>query len=244
MTEAYHEEEYKGIKIEIYPDEDPWESPREWDNFGTMKCFHRNYNLGDEKRYDDVVEELKSILNDNGIEISENMEDKLEYFLSHNDAVDYLMGKLEKIAVVLPLYLYDHSGITMNTRGFSCPWDSGQVGFIFATKDQIKKEFDVKRVTKKVKEKAIKLLNGEVETYDQYLTGDVWGYVVEDPEGNDEDSCWGFYGFDYCLEEAKAIAKHMYKERLKTICVGMIEAGRNSLRELHINKLVNAVTTA
>ena len=29
--------------------------------------------------------------------------------------------------VILPLYLYDHSGITMNTCGFSCPWDSGQV---------------------------------------------------------------------------------------------------------------------
>ena len=35
--------------------------------------------------------------------------------------------------VILPLYLYDHSGITMNTCGFSCPWDSGQVGWIYAS---------------------------------------------------------------------------------------------------------------
>ena len=42
--------------------------------------------------------------------------------------------------VILPLYLYDHSGITMNTCGFSCPWDSGQVGWIYADKAMIDKE--------------------------------------------------------------------------------------------------------
>ena len=36
--------------------------------------------------------------------------------------------------VILPLYLYDHSGITMSTGPFSCPWDSGQVGWIYASK--------------------------------------------------------------------------------------------------------------
>jgi len=234
MTEAYHEEEYKGIKIEIHPYDDA-ESPRNWDNFGVMKCFHTKYNLGDEKRYNTAIDELKDILTDNGIEISDVLEDKLEYEFSHNEAVDYLMGKLEEIAVVLPLYLYDHSGITMNTGGLTCSWDSGQVGFIYATKEQIRKEFNVRHVTKKVREKAIKLLNGEVKTYDQYLTGDVLGYVVKDPEGYGEDSCWGFYGFDYCLEEAKAIAKHMYKEKLKAKCMEIIESGKRSLKAMDID---------
>jgi hypothetical protein len=40
-----------------------------------------------------------------------------------------LAGKREMI--VVPLYLYDHSGITMSTSPFSCPWDSGQVGYIW-----------------------------------------------------------------------------------------------------------------
>jgi len=38
--------------------------------------------------------------------------------------------------VILPLYLYDHSGITMSTSVFSCPWDSGQVGWIYASKQK------------------------------------------------------------------------------------------------------------
>lgn len=53
---------------------------------------------------------------------------------------------------------------------------------------------------------AEKYLKSEVETYDQYLTGDVYGYVIEDKEGEELDSCWGFYGEEYCLEEAKSIA--------------------------------------
>ncbi len=37
--------------IEILNDEDP-ENPREWDNLGTMVCFHRHYNLGDKHNFD------------------------------------------------------------------------------------------------------------------------------------------------------------------------------------------------
>jgi len=40
--------EYLGCKIEIHLDEQP-DNPRE-DSFGTMVCWHRNYNLGDEQR--------------------------------------------------------------------------------------------------------------------------------------------------------------------------------------------------
>ena len=36
-------------------------------------------------------------------------------------------AELNSVAIVQPLYLYDHGGITMNTTGFSCSWDSGQV---------------------------------------------------------------------------------------------------------------------
>jgi hypothetical protein len=29
----------------------------------------------------------------------------------------------------------------MNTTGFSCPWDSGQIGWIYASLEDVKKEF-------------------------------------------------------------------------------------------------------
>lgn len=165
--------EHNGKTINIKYDQDP-ESPREWDNLGTMACFHNRYNLGD--KHSLSIEEVKDI--------------------AENDK-DYIS---------LPLYLYDHSGITMNTTGFSCPWDSGQVGIIFVEKSKVRKEYGWKLITQKRKEKILDYLRGEVETYDQYLTGDVFGFEILNSEGELEDSCWGFFGEEYAIAEAKACA--------------------------------------
>lgn len=155
------------IQVRIMQNQD-CESPREWDNLGTMYCEHSRYTLGDK-----------------------DAEDPRD--LNQGDFIS------------LPLYLYDHSGLTINTTGFSCPWDSGQVGVIFITLERIRKEYGVKRISKKMRERVIKYLIGEVETYDQYLTGDIYGFSIEEikkctkcKEEHTEhiDSCWGFYGSD------------------------------------------------
>ena len=64
----------------------------------------------------------------------------------------------------------------MNTCGFSCRWDSGQVGFIHVHRTKALEEWGLK--PNKWREQAAKYLTGEVETYDSYLTGQVFGYVV------------------------------------------------------------------
>ena len=94
----------------------------------------------------------------------------------------------------LPLYLYDHSGITMSTAPFSCPWDSGQVGYIYVTKSQIRKEYRCKRISPKLRARILGYLRSEVDEYDNYLTGEVYGFRVFDCCGYDVDSCYGFYG--------------------------------------------------
>ena len=149
------------------------DSPREWDNLGTMVCFHNRYDLGDKHSYDaddysGWAEMKKAILEEEG-----------------------------RGTVILPLYLYDHSGISMSTGAFSCRWDSGQVGFILTNKKTILGEFGGKIVTKKLRERVEGILEGEVETYSQYLEGDVYGFVIEDEEGEHIDSCYGFYGTDF-----------------------------------------------
>ncbi len=89
----------------------------------------------------------------------------------------YLRGKDE---IVLLLYLYDHSGITISTAPFSCPWDSGHVGFISVSKAKVREEFGIKRVTAKVREKAEEILRGEVKDYDKYLQGEVYAYEIKE----------------------------------------------------------------
>lgn len=181
-------------RIKIYPD-DMTESPRNDDNLGKMICFHRRYDLGDKHDYKRdsfrFVEDLKKTIIKN-----------------------------ENVAVILPLYLYDHSGITISTTPFSCRFDSGQVGWVVVSKEKLREEYSVKRLTKAIIEKATKVLEGEVETYDQYLTGDVYRFKIVEVSTCDKgheheevvDSCGGFYGEDECISEAESVVQHYLKE--------------------------------
>jgi hypothetical protein len=109
--------------------------------------------------------------------------------------------------VIVPVYIYDHSGITVRTYPFHCPWDSGQVGWIYATRDDIMAEFNRKRMSKKLREQVESILLAEVTEYDCYVTGDVYGWVTRAPGGESIESCWGYFGWDYAkhqmLEEAR-----------------------------------------
>jgi hypothetical protein len=191
MNDAIETKDIGKYRIEIFYDTSP-DSPRNWDNMGTMVCFHNRYTLGDKNHGYDT--------------------DDYEGWEGMKVAIE----KNENAAIILPIFMYDHSGITIATKPFGCRWDSGQIGFIFISKEKIRKEFNIKRVTKKWLEKVATYLDGEVETYDQFLRGDVYGYEIHEIKTcelghehlEDMDSCWGFYGQDTCMEEAESIVKH------------------------------------
>lgn len=117
----------------------------------------------------------------------------------------------ESGALWLPLYLYDHSGITMSTGAFSCPWDSGQVGIIYVTKKEIRDWFNVHNITKKLTAKVYERLKAEVKSYDCYISGQVYCYSWE------EGGCCGYYGDDgeYMRSEAKSEIDYYLEERRK-----------------------------
>jgi hypothetical protein len=76
-------------------------------------------------------------------------------------------------------------------------------------------EYGGKIVTKKLKDRVTEYLKNEVETYDQFLTGDVYGYrvfKVENGEEEELDSCWGFYGEDECIDEGKGIMDYLLEK--------------------------------
>jgi hypothetical protein len=161
----------------IYQDEDA-ESPREWDNLGTMICFHGRYNLGD--KHELSLEEAREL---------ENSDD----------------------VISLPLYLYDHSGLRIKVGSFAgllpqghAEFDSGKVGFVYCTKEKACKEYGCKRIGPRRRMAVEKVLEGEVKTYDDYLSGQVYGYSIEDKNGDHVDSCTGFYGLDDARSAANA----------------------------------------
>ncbi len=164
------------ITAQIEQDTDA-ESPREWSNVGTIVTWHRRYNLGDEQPNLDPQDWRRDLA---ATHVNADYPDDITE--EHVDRI------LEKHFIILPVYMHDHSGIALSTTGFSCPWDSGQLGWIYCTKEHGIKECDTV-------EAATKCLIGEIETYSQFVSGDVWGFTIEE-DGDIIDSCWGFYGRD------------------------------------------------
>ena len=182
------------IIAKIHNDDDPIDPRKDYDNLGTMMCWHRRYTLGDKQ----LPREW--------------------------EPDEWIKEYVPQGSVILELYLYDHSGITMSTGSFSCGWDSGQVGVIFATPEQIRECYMVKRITKKVRAQAEECLKNEVAEYDHMLTGQVYGYTLETsedcatcskPELEPIDSCWGFTGPD-AIKSILAETDPKYHEALQS----------------------------
>ena len=176
---------YNGYTVEIHADE-CHESPREWDNLSQIVCFHNRYNFGDKNDY-----------SSEDFDGWESM--KKQIIRDHNPVA------------IVPVYLFDHSGLSIATdcRHFqacdSHGWDWGQIGWAFVPREVALKEYSKKRISAKLRELAMRVLQGEVETYGQYISGEVYGYVIKNGEEEEIDSCRGMYGYDDTISEAKAL---------------------------------------
>ena len=246
---------YRGLNINIHYDFDPINPIDNFEMLGTMACWHSRYDLGHKQPKDDPDDFLQELAND----ADSTIDDRIEYWdsgdgwvrswnackvnghydneniqkainMSNKHIKSIIQRALHKHYIMLPLYLYDHSGITISTGPFSCPWDSGQIGWVYVSIKKVKEEYNWILLTKSRKKKIIDLLKNEVELYDQYLRGDVYGYEVEDQIGNHIDSCWGFYGGEHdksgLLEYAHNAADcHLESERIECMKAYQEEIG-------------------
>lgn len=150
------------------------------------------------------------------------------YTLGDEQAENVDVERLTEGAIVIPVYMYDHSGITISTNRFSCPWDSGQVGVIFCKLETAIKAFnlpagstwqsvcsDQQGEVSDLSTAARQAMESEVEQYNDYLNNNVVGYITRSlGENGDEqiESVWGFYPdhrvavrhqWDYAINQAQ-----------------------------------------
>ncbi len=175
MYGPIHTEENGGYTIKIYPDTDAQNPRKESDQLGTLVTFGRSRHLGD----------------------AHNFESPDEFVA---------FAKREKL-LVLPVYKYEHSTVALSTstfvgRAHHAEWDSGQIGYIYVSREDARHNFMCRRLTKQRVQTAFEVLSGEIETYGGYLNGDVYEYVIENDEGDIVDSCCGCYGYQYTIDEA------------------------------------------
>ncbi len=100
--------------------------------------------------------------------------------------------------IALNIYLYDHSGLAVSSSPFSsrCPWDSGWFGMVAVSVEAVKKEYGWDKITSYRRRKIKGYLQGEIDTYNEYLHGEVYGFQVTPADDDSEvlDSCWGYFG--------------------------------------------------
>lgn len=87
---------------------------------------------------------------------------------------------------------------------------------------------------KETKGKIIQALRSEVKTYDLYLRGEVFGYVIEDQQGNHIDSCWGFFGYDHAKSGLFEYAHNAADCHLESERVECMKAYKEEIGELQM----------
>ena len=180
-----------GTTLEVYQDEYP-SSPREWSNITTLIFFGSFSHLGDKHDF--------------------RSEDA-----SNWDEQEKLIRSKLNVKHIQKVYGYSHSGLAISTSPFSCPWDSGVLGFAVITGNNVTECMGGKYATKKNIAKAIEQVDGEIEVLNQYVQGEVYGFNIEYADGN-SDSCNGYYGSD--IEEngiLDEIPKEYHKEILNAV---------------------------
>lgn len=171
-----------GLTLSVNVDSSYYPNPRDDDNLGKMICFHRRYKLGDKHDF--------------------QLTSQFDMWVENNQ---------NKIASILPLYLYDHSGLTISTTPFHDPWDSGKIGYIYCLNEDVKKEgLDPEEDLDKINE----LLLSEVKDYDDWLQGTnpYYYFTIRDENDNVVDTVSGFQGktLKEVLEQMKEYVDRKY----------------------------------
>lgn len=178
--------ESEHLTLIINYDDSP-QSPREWSNIGTFLAWQDRYNSPDKNNFNDMEEFFSEMI---GEQTYENIYNKST---SVHQLFEMLQNAMDRKGYILYPITREEHGNVYYSIGTNQGWDVGIVGVYFTEKEKIYKEFEVKKISKKLREKIKFIVESEIEIYNQYANGEVWGYIVE-KDNEIVDSCYGFYG--------------------------------------------------
>jgi len=164
------------------------ESPREWTNLGYFITCDNKYNSPD------TNDELQNIVKYTG----EQAISQAEHMAMIKK--DY---KTEKIIAIYPIVKYEHSGVSYSL-GEKHGFDYSNNGFYIITDKTLKNMPEKKKEWERI-------IKNELETYNQWMNGEVYRFNLYDKNGELIDGCCGFYDIESIREK---LPKEWKKEDL------------------------------
>jgi hypothetical protein len=197
MSDYIKSEIINGYTVNVSYDPFP-DSPRNWDNLGTIYMEKmRNWNLGDY-----IMPE--SYTDEEGEDWTISDEETFKAWFA------FETGK--EPTVVLPIYVYEHSGIVLRTRQTT---PAGRIsGYIVATEDKLLAEYG--KVDAETIKTATERLSDEVDLYSKYVSGEVYYSEVKDGE-EVVDSGGGYFDLDEAFGVGTATAERLSESEPKMI---------------------------
>lgn len=169
----------------VVTESDGYESPNDWRNTDIFLVYdHRQFCI-EREGFDakEIFEYLQNCADSSTIDLRNDDYDKYWIF---------------------PVYAYIHSGVSLSlgkdTYPFTCKFDTSMQGFILVLKDATE---EGRKPVICTEDEATKYAEGLIETWNQYLSGEVYSFVVIETvkcphcgtiEEIEHDSCCGFYG--------------------------------------------------
>lgn len=198
------------VQAELVYDQDAT-NPREWDLLGAIRIVPKLSHWVASP--DDVV--------DTSIPLGNNPYEHWE-----NLRREQLQLKKSDIAIAYPITKYEHGSISLSL-GYKSGWDYGVVGFIYVTKEQVRKCYGVNRITKSIIERAENCLQSELDTLTDWLNGDCYGWQIKEYASTDDgldweevgilDGCWGYLDKEQALDDMKDVLNHLTKNQCEEV---------------------------
>ena len=176
-------------------------NPREGDNLGTILIAPNKAHWIANR---DVAVDISIPLGKNPHEHWENIR-KQQLNLKKSDIVAY------------PITKHEHGEISLQLC-YKSGWERGVVvGFIYVTKETLRKCYGVDRITKSIIERAKNCLQSELDMLTAWLNGDCYGYQIKEYALTDDgldweevdvlDACWGYLDKEQALDDMQNMLK-------------------------------------
>ena len=176
-------------------------NPREWANLGTILIAPNKAHWIANR---DSAVETSICLGNNPYEHWNNLRR------------EQLKLKKSDIAIAYPITKYEHGEISLQL-GYKRGWDYGVVGFVYVTKEQVRKCYGVDRITKSIIECAENCLQSELDMLTAWLNGDCYGWQIKEYALTDDgldweevdtlDNCWGYFDKEQALDDMQNMLK-------------------------------------